>query len=108
MAEQNSFVLPDYARYAHEVVGSFYLDVWIEDSTRWLRIDVLKDLVGNHGPYSVRIFVEGEHHGPWEEMVEYPWFVGKTSQEAVDRCLAGLADRAEVVRGVETRDSIQR
>jgi hypothetical protein len=106
MTEHNSFKLPDYARYAHEVVGSFYIEVWIEDNTRWLRIDVLKDLVGNFGPYSVRIFVAGEHGGPWSEMEEYPWWTGDSPEDVVEKCLAGLADRAEIVRGVETREAI--
>jgi hypothetical protein len=104
---ERRFEKPDYARYAFEVVRSLILDIWWENSTRWVRIDVLKDLVGNYRPYSVRIFLRGPYEtDPWAEPSEYPYWTGDSLDAALQACLDGLADRAEVAAGMESRDNM--
>ena len=85
--------LPDYARYAFEQVRTLHLEVQFEDSTRWLRLDVMRDLAGNDAPFVVRVFCEGERLGdPWRELEDgqYPWWRGASADEAVARRLAEL------------------
>lgn len=102
---EKSFKRPSYARSAFELIRSVLLEVWWEDSTRWMRIEVFKDLGGTYGPYSVRIFLQGQFEtDPWAEPSEYPYWIGETPEAALNACLDGLADRAEIATGVETRD----
>lgn len=104
MAETSTFKLPDYARYASEVVHSVYLEVWWEETTRWLRIDVLKDLVGNYGPFSIRIFSASGDTGEFLGG-EYPYWQGDSPEEAVQKCLEGLSNLAGISRGIETKNA---
>jgi hypothetical protein len=109
MAQQH-FQKPDYAQHAFEVVRSLIIEVLWEDTTRWMRIEVLKDLLVNkYGPYSVRIFVRGKYEtDPWAEPPEYPYWIGNSADEALEECLKGLAERAEIADGVERRERRQR
>ncbi|MCP3917713.1 MAG: hypothetical protein GY711_19385 [bacterium] len=100
------FELPSYARYAFEEVRRVHLEVWFENSTRWVRLDVLRDLVGNDSPYAVRVFTEGDTLGaPWRELEDgaYPWWRGATADEALSACLVGLGDRRPILEGLASR-----
>ena len=103
---QDAFLLPAYARYAFERVRTLELEVWFESGTRWIRLDVLRDLVGNDAPYVVRVYTEGERLGaPWGELEAgaYPWWRGETAEQAIRACLVGLAERAPIRRGLAAR-----
>lgn len=102
MTDKPTFHIPDYANYAFEVVRAFYLEVWFEETTRWLRVDVLKDLVGNYDPYSVRIFGASGDTGEFLDG-EYPYWTGSTPEEAVRACFDGLREMAGIARGLEAK-----
>lgn len=104
MSEEKKMKLPEYARHMHEVVRSIYLDAWIEETTKWLRIDVLFDLGDTYGPYSIRIHEIGN---PSSEFLggEYPFYVGKSPEEALEKCLEGLPQLACISRGIKSKAS---
>lgn len=98
--------LPSYARYAFEAVRTLHLQVWFENGSRWVRLDVLRDLLGNDAPFVVRVFTEGEKLSePWRELEdgEYPWWRAETAEEAIQSCLDGLAERGPIQRGMANR-----
>lgn len=100
----SSFPLPPYARYALEHVRSVELEVHFETSTRWIRLDVLRDLAGNESPFVVRVYTEPDRLGdPWVELERgtYPWWRGATAEAALQACLAGLADREPIRAGLK-------
>lgn len=101
MSDASAFDLPEYARFASEVVRSIYLDIWFEDNTRWIRIDVLRDLVGNYGPYSIRIMTVSGEAGEFLGG-EYPYCVGDSPEEVLKKCLKQLSEIAGIVQGLET------
>ena len=99
MSRAHAFRLPDYARYAFEEVRQLQLEVWFEEGTRWIRLVVMRDLLGNDSPYVVRVYTEGLKMGdPWVEFEEgaYPWFRGTTPEEAVQNCLLQLEERGPI------------
>ncbi len=104
MSETSTFVLPEYARAASEVVHSIYLDIWWDRTTRWIRIDVLKDLAENYGPYSIRIFTASGEAGEFLDG-EYPYWIGDSPEEAMEKCFAGLSELAGVHEGLNTKNS---
>ena len=98
--------LPDYARYAFESVRTLHLEVWFEESTRWIRMEVLRDLLGNDSPFVVRVYTEGDQLGdPWQELEngEYPWWRANTAEEAIQACLDGLGEREPIQRGLANK-----
>jgi len=98
---------PRYVNAAARVVDSVYIDAWIEDNTRWIRIDILQYLTEAMFPFMARVFVSGEYNGPWAEMEEYPWCVGQTADVALWKMIGTLEDRAEMVRGVEALELVE-
>ncbi len=106
MTDSPRLELPAYARYAFEQVHTLHLEVHFEESTRWLRLDVLRDLAGNDAPFVVRVFAEDDRLGDaWRELEDgqYPWWRGQTSEAAIQSCLEGLAERGPIVRGMAAR-----